>query len=159
MATYIRSAENSCCLSNTFICDWRVGQNNYRWRLQHFTQNRYILTPRGRWFESLSETLIFAPADRNTFDIGTVHFPTSLSTRTHAHCHSHANLHARFSMITIHDRHLAHVYIVQGCPSSWNFEIKIFNSQSLQIHVLRYYVKFCGDRSNCCRDIAFFREM
>jgi len=96
MTTYIRSAENSCCLSNTFICDWRVGQNNYRWRLQHFTQNRYILTPRGRWFASLSETLIFAPADRNTFDIGTVHFPTSLSTRTHAHCHSHANLHARF---------------------------------------------------------------
>jgi len=41
-----------------------------------------ILAPRGRWFASLSETLILAPADRNKLDIGTVHFPTSL-TRTH----------------------------------------------------------------------------
>ena len=24
-------------------------------------------------------------------------------------------------------------------------------------HLLRYHVKFCGDRSNCCRDITFFR--
>ena len=33
-------------------------------------------------------------------------------------------------------------------PSSWNF---------WNWHVLRYHVKFCGDRSNCCRDITFFR--
>jgi len=40
-----------------------------------------------------------------------------------------------------------------GCPSSWNFEI--FNSQLLQRHFLHYHITFCGDRSNCCRDIVF----
>ena len=34
-----------------------------------------------------------------------------------------------------------------GCPSSWNFETEIFNSQSLQRHVLRYHITFCADRS------------
>jgi len=34
-----------------------------------------------------------------------------------------------------------------GCPSSWNFEIEIFNSQSLRRHVLHYHVIFCADRS------------
>jgi len=38
-----------------------------------------------------------------------------------------------------------------GCPSSSNFEIEIFNSHALQRHVLCYLVQFCGDR----RDIAF----
>jgi len=44
-----------------------------------------------------------------------------------------------------------------SCPSSWNFEIEILNCQSFQRHVLRYDVKFCGNRSNCCTDIARFR--
>ena len=43
-----------------------------------------------------------------------------------------------------------------GYPSSWNSENEILNSQSLQRHVLHYHVKFCGDQSNCCRDITFF---
>ena len=43
-----------------------------------------------------------------------------------------------------------------SCPSSWNFKIEIFNSQSPQRHTLCYHVKFCGDQLNCCRDIAFF---
>lgn len=41
--------------------------------------------------------------------------------------------------------------------SSWNFKIEMFNSQSLQRHVLHYHIKFCGDCLNCCSDIAFFR--
>jgi len=44
-----------------------------------------------------------------------------------------------------------------GCPLSWNFEIEIFNSQSLHGLVVRYRVKSRGARSNCCRDIAFCR--
>ena len=40
--------------------------------------------------------------------------------------------------------------------SCWNFTTEIFISQSLQRYVLRYQVKFCGDRRKCCRDIAFF---
>jgi len=44
-----------------------------------------------------------------------------------------------------------------GCPLSWNFEIEIFNSQSLHGLVVRYRVKSRGAWSNCCRDIAFCR--
>jgi len=38
----------------------------------------------------------------------------------------------------------------RGCATSWNFEIEIFNSQSLQRYVLHYSAKFYGDQSNCC---------
>ena len=44
-----------------------------------------------------------------------------------------------------------------GCPSSWNFEIESFDSRLLERHILSFHVKRCGDRSNCCRDIAFCR--
>jgi len=42
-----------------------------------------------------------------------------------------------------------------SCLPSLNFEIEIFNSQSLQRYILHYLIKFCGHRSNCCTDITF----
>ena len=41
-------------------------------------------------------------------------------------------------------------------PPSWIFKIKLSMGGALET-VLHHRARFCGDRSNCCKDIAIFR--
>jgi len=44
-----------------------------------------------------------------------------------------------------------------GRPPSWIVKIKFLSGDALERHVLHHHAKFYGDRSYCCKDVAFFR--